>query len=632
MIFKWFEIICTYPRDPNNSLTPVSVTQNNMSSLRVCDEIPCIGPSKLISVVSIPFLSRSFISNLTVCLMINPVLIMFRVISFNMLILVYCLFQDLPSIVSAAQVGMLDPHRKYFKDNDGERSTGHRWRFQSDRMKMKHIPNQFAPYEGIFGCGAECFTRRYDGTLFRFPLRESPSELSDNLYSPQKVLDLFECFQSDAHLALLFLKSLESIELYVRKETESSPRKIFQVKIASESLEKVRATRKEFIDSIKDLKQGEVPSSPISVTYPLTIECTTYAEQDAEQDHTVSHSYLVTNYFSGGDTSAELKKLMESEDLSYLPWVGVAMSVDPLKSKEDPQGHLFCFLPLPLQKKSLTGLPVHVNGFFALSQNRRHLKWPTADQEEGGKPLTDKALLWNKCLLKEVVPRAYADLLLQSIKMTREEIPVEVFYEAWPNLEKTDPKWQEILPLLFKELLSRAPVHTSADGGKWLEIKDAIFNTLEKDAETTPVLLRALASANTRIVTAPRHVMNVIDKHYGNVTIITPKLVRDVLRQVPSCYLKFTRGDKLLLLKYVLQDSCFGDLYNLDLLPLSNGTFTRFVQKDHSPCQPLYVSSEEHPQSLLPGLDHLFLDSSIKEDIRQQLETVATEGTSTVLN
>lgn len=33
------------------------------------------------------------------------------------------------------------------------------------------------------------------------------------------------------------------------------------------------------------------------------------------------------------------------------------------------EGLAFCFLPLPL----ITGLPVHVNGYFELSQNRRDI-------------------------------------------------------------------------------------------------------------------------------------------------------------------------------------------------------------------------------------------------------------------
>ena len=62
----------------------------------------------------------------------------------------------------------------------------------------------------------------------------------------------------------------------------------------------------------------------------------------------------------------------------------------------------------------MTGLPVHVNGFFALSQNRRHIKTPTADQEDQGK-MTDKSLLWNCCLLEEAVPKAYASMIREAI-------------------------------------------------------------------------------------------------------------------------------------------------------------------------------------------------------------------------
>jgi len=71
-----------------------------------------------------------------------------------------------------------------------------------------------------------------------------------------------------------------------------------------------------------------------------------------------------------------------------------------------------------VQKRSLTGLPVHVNGFFALSQNRRYIKSPNADQEDReafGWPLTDKSLLWNRCLLEEAIPIAYTAMILEAI-------------------------------------------------------------------------------------------------------------------------------------------------------------------------------------------------------------------------
>ena len=267
---------------------------------------------------------------------------------------------------------------------------------------MTNIPDQFLPYKGIFGCDNEVFSRgRYEGTLFRFPLRAIPSELSQTLYSDDKVRSLFHSFINDAHLILLFLRNIESIELYEREKSEPRPRRIFRAEIYDNS-----SKRREFYDRVTP---GKHMPEPVTVTYPLTIEI--------EMDSSVQrHSFLVTNYCCGGKVSSHFEKLLTDEDLSYLPSVGVAMALPPEIDHPTPEisGHVFCVLPLPVQKKSMTGLPVHVNGFFALSQNRRHIKTPTADQENQGK-MTDKSLLWNCCLLEEAVPKAYASMIREAI-------------------------------------------------------------------------------------------------------------------------------------------------------------------------------------------------------------------------
>ena len=277
---------------------------------------------------------------------------------------------------------------------------------------MDEIPDQFLPYKGIFDCTEDVFCQGfYHGTLFRFPFRTKPSELSETLYSAEKMDTLFESFEADAHLVLLFLQHLESIELYVREESESDPERVFQVRIADQSLKVVRAKRKEFLAKIKP---GKVMTESVTVTYPVTIE-TVKIDSLFDVETVEQHSFLVTNYFCGGEVSMRFKRLMGDKELNYLPTVGVAMALPtgPKLQTPDIKGHVFCFLPLPLQKKSLTGLPVHVNGFFALSQNRRYIKSPNADQEV--RELTDKSLLWNRCLLEEAIPRAYATMILEAI-------------------------------------------------------------------------------------------------------------------------------------------------------------------------------------------------------------------------
>ena len=238
---------------------------------------------------------------------------------------------------------------------------------------------------------------------------------SETLYSAEKGDTLFQSFMAEAHMMLLFLQHVECIELYVREKSESNPRRLFQVKVADESLQTVRSKRNEFCEKIIP---GKVMSESISVTYPITIETVKF--DSPVGDVVKQQSFLVTNYLCGGQVSSQFRKLMTDKELGYLPTVGVAMGLPTNPKLQTPaiQGHVFCSLPLPTQKTSLTGLPVHVNGFFALSQNRRHIKTLNAeqdDQERTGRQLTDKSLLWNKCLLEEAIPRAYVTMIMEAI-------------------------------------------------------------------------------------------------------------------------------------------------------------------------------------------------------------------------
>ena len=326
--------------------------------------------------------------------------------------------------MSNSQLGVIDPHEKCF----GERRTGYSWDVRDDRDIMNAIPDQFAPYRGVFNSKEDIFTTgSYNGTLFRFPLRSKASKLSRTLYSAEKVRALFSGFIADAHLVLLFLQHLECVELYVREELDREPSRTFLVRISEQSLELVQEKRKEFTGKVSS---GKLSSHPIYVTYPITIETIQYYH--GRETIKRSHSFLVTNYFCGGEVCSEFQTL--AKDLSYLPLVGVAMALPASPREPTPaiQGHVFCILPLPVQKTSLTGLPVHVNGFFALSQNRRYIKSPNVEQEDlkrAGHPLTDKSLKWNQCLLEEAIPKAYATMILEAINDKSFQVQAAAVYQ-----------------------------------------------------------------------------------------------------------------------------------------------------------------------------------------------------------
>ena len=79
------------------------------------------------------------------------------------------------------------------------------------------------------------------------------------------------------------------------------------------------------------------------------------------------------------------------------------------------RGRAFCFLPLPLP----TGLPVHANGCFALTSNRRELWAEDADRPTLSHQHARKAR-WNALLCRAALPKLYAhalELLAASLEM-----------------------------------------------------------------------------------------------------------------------------------------------------------------------------------------------------------------------
>jgi sacsin len=90
----------------------------------------------------------------------------------------------------------------------------------------------------------------------------------------------------------------------------------------------------------------------------------------------VESTWLLSTYLSGqSNLSEELSKL--SSSMCLLPQMTLAFRLSGSKVA----GTVFCCLPLPHgSAEAATGLPVHVNAYFGLSDNRRALKWNEEDQ------------------------------------------------------------------------------------------------------------------------------------------------------------------------------------------------------------------------------------------------------------
>jgi len=533
------------------------------------------------------------------------------------IVIIVCVSLDVPSVLSGDKLGMIDPQQFAFP------ASSHGWSLSRHSKLLSTIPHQLEPYIGTFDCDAASFRGGfYRGTLFRFPLRTESSSLSSSLYSEEKMRELLENFEADACLLLLFLRNLERISVYERDKNSKNCRLVFRVELAENCVADVRRARSEFVEKLRD---GAWRDRTLIASYPMTILSESFRDRSSAQRN--RSNFLVTNHCCGSQVSPLFRNLFRDPELGYLPWVGAAMSLDETQS--DVDGRLFCFLPLPLEVNSQMGLPVHVHGFFALEQNRKYVKWPGT--YSFADTYMDKGLLWNQCLLREAVPKAYVALLCEAIRLhaahSAVPVTVPVIYRAFSNHTCLERRWEPVITAVYLEMLKHRMVyHSSSDASEWIEAKNAIFNNLDPSEDVSAVIMDILLTNNINVVNVPSHVLAAVRRYAPfPLTLISPNLVASAYQSVQTI-LVLHWENKMHLLRYLLRQSKYELLDNLELLPLANGGFDVFHFNPNKADRTIYIVPSTELQSLLPGLKDDFLEIDIDDDIKNMLIKAANRG------
>ena len=522
-----------------------------------------------------------------------------------------CISVDLPSIASGDTVAFLDPHEKYFGRGQPGRAFS-----TEDPLLTEHF-DQFDPFHRMFDCNLSQ-GNHYNGTLFRFPLRTQPSQLSNKIYTKNMVQTLFDSFKNEASAILLFLKNVDSISLYQREE-RGELFHLYTAKVSEKSKTEVRKKRQELIQDIT----LEWDFAVRTIFYRLEIE------KECPGKVTEKNEWFVANQVG----TNEMKLVELAENLKLLPWISIAFPVDT-NNNTSLLGRIFCFLPLPPDCR--TGLPVQMNGYFGLTDNRRALKWPGPDCQN------DETAQWNRLLLEKVGSQVYANLI---VNMTREnsgdissKLLAQLVYTALPVHSHVREEWRCILEQFFRAVLTKEIFFTTARGNsRWITLGEAIIDRLNESEgmrnEVKQVVLHTLLSAGQPIVSLPGHVVEVID-HYHQISgwktvhKVTPALLCNVLR---SCFdfhqLEMPFQDRLFVLEYALQNvpENISNLYNVPLLPLENSQFIKF---SHPSVEKIFISSVKHSADLLPNMKHRLLYCTLPLQSQQRLNELATSKTT----
>lgn len=552
-------------------------------------------------------------------------------------------FTDIPGFVSGENIVMFDPHANHLP-GISPTHPGLRIKF-AGRNILDQFPDQFAPFLH-FGCDLE---HTFPGTLFRFPLRNANvaprSHIKKETYTPEDVLSLFTSFSGVVSEALIFLRNVKSVSIFVKegaghemqllhrvckdysvgKDTEPKPsNQVFSLldENLSAGMNKDQLLKKLSSTVVKDL--------------PYKCQKVVVTEQDSSG--CTSHGWITGEYLNAGVS----KKHLNLPEMSHklIPWASVAVLINSVKTDETENaaasnsdifgpstisaqnrrnfgGRAFCFLPLPIT----TGLPAHINAYFELSSNRRDL-WFGNDMAGGGKVRSD----WNLYLIEEVVVPAYGHLLE---KIASELGPCNLFFSVWPVTLGAEP-WASLVRKLYGFIANNGlrVLHTKARGGQWISTKQAIYPDFS--FPKADELVDVLADAGLPVINISKSVAERFREACSSLHFLTPQLLRTLLTRRKREFKD--RSGLVLALEYCILDlevPFTADLlYGLPLLPLADGSFTTFSKSGTA--ERIFFAEENGYELLKDTLPHQLVDREVPEGVYSKLLSVAQSEESCI--
>ncbi|XP_030053603.1 sacsin-like [Microcaecilia unicolor] len=505
---------------------------------------------------------------------------------------------DLPSVLSGQEVGMLDPQKIAFDEG------GFKWslEYPEDKQEVEAYADQFQPIwnalEAIDRGSWATIARgnRFPGTLFRFPLRKIASEISDNLYTTERIQELFDSFSGDASISLLFLRNVTKVSLKT---------------VGQDGIVKHLLTASTTIQDNETLTQ----TNSSCAAQILTSRCLKVISLQRSGKDDPGCQWLVTTSIVKEASFPDLEDL--AKKLSNRPTMALAY---PFTSERGDtcEGRLSCFLPLPDKEENRTGLPVHVNATFDLTDDRRSMKWVEVDQQH------DEAARWNQLLVEEVLPLVYCHAIQAAVDFVRScRMSATAAYGIWPDPLKTrhKEKWNNLIKKVSQKLLELDVLCLASDSSRWLKPSEVVFLPSMEDQNLKNTLEELLLSVGESLVRVPENVQRTLQLSPNSLALktVSPSFIRGVLRR--GTWNNFSSQQKLQILEYITKDGQYQDLLGLQLFPLSDGTFTSFQTTDRDGV--VYLDSPRFPRTLLPGLVQKFPPTDIKMEVMQLLQKIA---------
>ncbi|CAD5120191.1 DgyrCDS8765 [Dimorphilus gyrociliatus] len=433
-------------------------------------------------------------------------------------------------------------------------------------FKLNEKPELFNLFNGYFGCNESTLKHgRFHGTIIRFVLRQNASKISSTIYTSQSLQYVIDEFQGHLHTSFLFMNNIEVVELLETRRDEICSSS--SAHLAPECLQKIR----EFRNDIRNTQ--EISRSALIIVNVL--------KSGKER----TYKWIIGAYKTVRNLSAICKNILK--ELPLYPYASVALPITLDDSTvwtqaDGMEGGTFALLPLE-PHPNFINLPVHVNARFALELTKRVMLWPRSYYGSADVQM-DKRLIWNKCIVSELVPVAYAATVLASIEFCKKGlITTEQVYRAFPRLESSSTA---SLSAVYGNIFKHPVIYTHSK--EWVTVENGVYDTTSK----LPLNVRnILVRCGLNLANIPDHVMEAVRHCNISIRKVNGPLLATVIRNQTA----MSEICKLDLLDYF----CTSDvdfLYGLPLLPLQNGTFVKFESSERK----IYVAKRSEDVEILP--------------------------------
>ena len=435
---------------------------------------------------------------------------------------------DVPSFVTRNMLVIFDPHRTHLGHGIKDCSRpGIKINLDRNRMLLRRLPDQFHPYNGVFGCRLNCDDGEpvyFDGTLFRLPLRTEEqachSEISRRHYNRAEVSGLVQLTAKTAHHLLTFTQNVRRLSFYhvaaggdptqpallldvskdlvqiVRElQPANNDQRLKTLAKGTSSDEHVRAlsvnsgilhAAANYMSSLSASKKATVEPPRSSVVLKMTVNSVRVKGLQLEVGG-VTETYWLVSSVVGCQRSLEIARQMRQ---GFVPAGSVAC---PLRKSSDADGRFlpttlglgprsrgraYCYLPLPV----VTGLPVHVNGVFALHSDRRQLSRVTEDDKTSSSPRVD----WNNALLEDAVAGAYLQLLSDLVAVIGSPDKDISLQDLWPVRSLVEPSFSPLVSRFYQCVVAQKYIPLLCRRGVGVEFEHVVF--LDRSLASVPTV------------------------------------------------------------------------------------------------------------------------------------------------